>query len=58
MRFLNFREWDHQANFLWPDERNTKLQTEGMTVSTSGGTLSKEAAPNSGSELWHKCSTR
>jgi hypothetical protein len=36
---------------------NANLKTADMTVLTSRGNVSKEAAPNSGSVLWHKCST-
>jgi hypothetical protein len=53
MHFLNFREWYR----IWPDEQNANLKTADMTVLTSRGSVSKEAAPNSGSVLWHKCST-
>jgi hypothetical protein len=49
------RTESHQVN-VWPDEQNANLKTADMTV-TSRGNVSKEAAPNSGSVLWHKCST-
>jgi hypothetical protein len=45
MHFLNFREW----NRIWPDEQNANLKTADMTVLTSRGNVSKEAAPSSGS---------
>lgn len=53
MHFLNFREWYR----IWPDKQNANLKTADMTVLTSRGNVSNEAAPNSGSVLWHKCST-
>jgi hypothetical protein len=49
------RTESHRAN-VWPDEQNANLKTADITV-TSRGNVSKEAAPNSGSVLWHKCST-